>query len=1028
MPHFSLSILIRVATSAPGAVSAAAADSAAQAQPAPAPDSWSPRRRRAIAARARRISRLAFHRPRRDRQAATRSSTPTSRGSTPDRTGPSPPATSSSRRATIGSRPSAPSSTPRRVSARSTTRGASPRCKPPPQPARPAAIAPPPMAGQENDRLLFRRDGREDRPEEIQDHQRRLLDLRAADAALGSARRHGHPERRSLHPADQRGAERQGRADVLSAGPVLPDQARGSRDRLSDSDLRQLDAARPVDSQRVLLGDRSQPGRDDSARLVFEDRPGRRRRVPLQLRRAASTATCARTCSTSTPPPTCSPTAATAATPARELRHPRQRQPAAARHTCARACNVNYFSSIVASQTFNTNIYDASRNQRIVRRQRRRRVEQLHAERDVRSRSEYFNSDDDFVVVRQLAADHVLAQRAADSTGSPAYFSISDRAARSFANPADVDRSDTSEARSSPTDCGLSRFDIAPQIRYPFKKWQWFTVNSTVSWHETYYTRSLALDANGRCPTNVVDRPGAEPPRVHVPGADRGAGVQPRVGHAGQRLRREVQAHHRAGADRPRRRRTIDNFDRDRADRRHRQLRRRHDKYNYGLNNRFYAKRRSCPDSRQQAREIVDVELSRRYYTRRTAVARTTRSYQTSCSTRRRTVDNFSPIALNIRAMPTTDAERDGARRVRQPDIIELRTISAQAAYKWTPTGPGTLGWSKRAFIAGAARSSTIRAILDHTINVTTNLHTTRQPVRAELLVQLRRAARAHAAAADHRRSTTRSAAGSRSSTRRSTTVRIVAGADPGRPPLLPVVHAGRPRQLLAVQRRARAASRADATHIAMPSDDPRHRRRRIRRQSSARSARAGDRDDRRVASARRTPPRAVPRRDGRRSISLDRAAVARAIDAAARRRSSITAPAPRTSAARGTHRADLRGQRPRHAPSARRAASAHGVDARVLDPELGAGLCAVRPSRSTKTHPLVPVEPVRLEQAGAGNARRADERPTCPWRSRGRSIISARGRIRISRRRASRGGSPTSSAAGGRRRSRSATSTRAAT
>ena len=39
-------------------------------------------------------------------------------------------------------------------------------------------------------------------------------------------------------------------------------------------------------------------------------------------------------------------------------------------------------------------------------------------------------------------------------------------------------------------DQGLTRLDITPQIRYPFKKWQWFTVNSTFSWRDTYYTRS----------------------------------------------------------------------------------------------------------------------------------------------------------------------------------------------------------------------------------------------------------------------------------------------------------------------------------------------------------------------------------------------------------------------------------------------------------------------------------------------------------------------------------------------------------
>ena len=38
----------------------------------------------------------------------------------------------------------------------------------------------------------------------------------------------------------------------------------------------------------------------------------------------------------------------------------------------------------------------------------------------------------------------------------------------------------------------LTRLDVNPQIRFPFKKWQWFTVNSTASWRDTFYTRSLS--------------------------------------------------------------------------------------------------------------------------------------------------------------------------------------------------------------------------------------------------------------------------------------------------------------------------------------------------------------------------------------------------------------------------------------------------------------------------------------------------------------------------------------------------------
>ena len=80
---------------------------------------------------------------------------------------------------------------------------ASRRVQPPkPQPPRPGGIAPPPVAGQDTDVYFFGETIEKIGAEEIQDHQRRLLDLRAADAALGSARRHGHAQHRSLHAAD----------------------------------------------------------------------------------------------------------------------------------------------------------------------------------------------------------------------------------------------------------------------------------------------------------------------------------------------------------------------------------------------------------------------------------------------------------------------------------------------------------------------------------------------------------------------------------------------------------------------------------------------------------------------------------------------------------------------------------------------------------------------------------------------------------------------------------------------------------
>ena len=90
--------------------------------------------------------------------------------------------------------------------------------QPPRQTVRPGRRGASAADGPGHDRLLLRRDGREDRPEKIQDHQWRLHHLRPADAAVGFQRRHDRAEPRSLHAAAQRGDERQGRAAVLPAG------------------------------------------------------------------------------------------------------------------------------------------------------------------------------------------------------------------------------------------------------------------------------------------------------------------------------------------------------------------------------------------------------------------------------------------------------------------------------------------------------------------------------------------------------------------------------------------------------------------------------------------------------------------------------------------------------------------------------------------------------------------------------------------------------------------------------------------
>ena len=141
--------------------------------------------------------------------------------------------------------------------------------------------------------------------------------------------------------------------------------------------------------------------------------------------------------------------------------------------------------------------------------------------------------------------------------------------------------------------------------------------------------------------------------------------------------------------------------------------------YNYGVNNRFYAKRTLTPGAQAQAREIFDVELTQSYYTNQRA-AQYDRQYQTTLGGT--APSNFSPIALNIRALPTNEINAT-VRAEFDSKYHELRTISAQASYSWSSAVQATANWSKRAFIEKLQDFNNPK-LLDHYIGASTTVHT----------------------------------------------------------------------------------------------------------------------------------------------------------------------------------------------------------------------------------------------------------------------------------------------------------------
>jgi LPS-assembly protein len=352
--------------------------------------------------------------------------------------------------------------------------------------------------------------------------------------------------------------------------------------------------------------------------------------------------------------------------------------------------NVDYFSSVTTMQTFNTNLYDASRNNRTIG------VNLVGTWRNyflngTFNRTEYFNSDSSSVLTGTSPQIALTKTERELFPGSQLY----------FGGTTEFDhfdrRSSTSSTDTSPgvtADTGLSRFDIAPQIRYPFKKWQWFTVNTTVLLRDTFYTRSqdpslinpvtgqpFALNQTLNRDYYAVQAQAIGPVFSRV-------WSTPDNGYA-EKFKHTIEPVFAVA-----RTSTIDNFaniiQTDGIDQAIGTVR-----YDYGLNNRFYAKRKVGASRVSQAQEILTISIAQSYYTNNQA-SQYDRNYQTSYNSG--VLANYTPVRLDVRGTPTPTFNTTLHAEYDSHDLA-LRLTQLNATYNWTTAIQTSAGWTRTYFI-----------------------------------------------------------------------------------------------------------------------------------------------------------------------------------------------------------------------------------------------------------------------------------------------------------------------------------------
>lgn len=369
---------------------------------------------------------------------------------------------------------------------------------------------------------------------------------------------------------------------------------------------------------------------------------------------------------------------------------------------------VDYFSDLARSQSYNTDIYSSSRNQRsyggnVVG------AWGTYSLNGTFDHSEYFYGTTTSGVTGSTPRVS-LTRNEQPLFGSAVYVSVGAEYANILYETKGLD----GEGNPLVVDKGLARLDLTPQIRYPFKRWQWFTVNSTFSWRDTYYSRSQT-PATGTTAALLTDD--GLNRRFYTAQAQIVGPVFNRIWDTPDNGYAEKFKHTVEPSLNIQRTSSIDNYDRiiqlegvDFIVGGTTQL-------TYGLTSRFFAKRREGRVA--AAREIVDVSVTQSYYTDEKA-SQYDRQYSTSFSGA--APSHFSAISLGIRAVPTNNVNAT-MRAEFDSKYHSLRTISTSVGYQLTGLLQTTFGWSKKVFIRDLPGFNDPN-FLDHAINSTTTVHT----------------------------------------------------------------------------------------------------------------------------------------------------------------------------------------------------------------------------------------------------------------------------------------------------------------
>jgi LPS-assembly protein len=333
--------------------------------------------------------------------------------------------------------------------------------------------------------------------------------------------------------------------------------------------------------------------------------------------------------------------------------------------------NADYFSSVTAQQRYNQNIFAMTNRSRRINTSLSGNWGRYSLTTTV-DRAQTFNNETSWSVYG--SAPRVNLSRAETPIGHlPLYFG----ATSEYVTILREDRTGAVQ-----NDRGLSRFDAYPTLRFPFTRWPFLTFNSSVIWRATYWSESLDTAHRNIQIQEPIHRTYFDmSTRITGPVFTRIFST-PNLGFA-QKFKHVIEPTVTIQRITP-----IDNADKivkiDGTD----LIVGRLTRVTYGLNNRLYAKK-------EQAREILSVQVSQSYYTDANA-AKQDAAYQSGFNPGL-PPSHVSPIVVQLHSAPTTAFDTT-FRTEYDTQVHALRTIAANGNFI-RPWLTASAGWSQRRFI-----------------------------------------------------------------------------------------------------------------------------------------------------------------------------------------------------------------------------------------------------------------------------------------------------------------------------------------